>query len=54
MFLCFVCFNQKTTTACRVSLDSLVSAPHLIESSSLAEFRLEVFCLRVFHLVLDH
>ena len=24
VFLCFVCFNQKTTTACRVSLDSLV------------------------------
>ena len=32
MFLCFVCFNLKITTACRVSLDSLACfsfAPNL-------------------------
>ena len=40
MFLCFVCFNQKTTTACRVSLDSLVCSALELESSSLAEFSL--------------
>ena len=29
MFLCFVCFNQKTTTACQSQFRLFSSAPHV-------------------------
>ena len=41
MFLCFVCFNLKITTACRVSLDSLACFSFAPNLSSFAEV-----CLR--------
>ena len=41
MFLCFVCFNLKITTACRVSLDSLACFSFAQNLSVLAEV-----CLR--------
>ena len=54
MFLCFVRFNLKITTACGVSLDSLACfsfAPNLSSFSlEKTEPCLAEACLRMFHL----